>query len=335
METSPNAASNNGVADSRALVTGCAGFLGSQLAERLLADGLDVIGVDCFTDFYPRQLKERNVAGLLGDPGFELHERDISRDPIDDLIESASVVYHLAAQAGVRGSFGDGFDVYLRNNVSGTQRLLEAAVRHPVDAIVYASSSSVYGNAESQPTPETATRAPVSPYGMTKCATEDLAGVYGRNHGLHVVGLRYFTIYGPRQRPDMAFARFVSAGLEGEPITVLGDGLQVRDFTYVDDVVGATVLAAERGAAGAVYNIGGGTPVTLIDAIHMIEDKVGRPISIDYQHHARGDARQTSADTTRARDELGFAPSVSLEEGISRQVEWAMERGRVKANAIG
>ncbi len=233
----------------------------------------------------------------------------------------------------MRGSFGDGFQVYLRNNVQGTQRLLESAVRSPVDSFVYASSSSVYGNAESHPTLETAVRTPVSPYGMTKCATEELAGVYGRNHNLHVVGLRYFTVYGPRQRPDMAFSRFVAAGLAGEPITVLGDGLQVRDFTYVDDVVEGTLLAAEHGTAGAVYNIGGGTPVTLLDAIHLIEEKIGRPIAIEYGPSARGDARQTGADTTLARKELGFSPSVSLEEGLARQVEWTMAGSRARAHA--
>ncbi|MGE5281295.1 MAG: NAD-dependent epimerase/dehydratase family protein [Chloroflexota bacterium] len=331
MTVPSQAASANGGSPRRVLVTGCAGFLGSHLAERLLADGLHVRGIDCFTDFYPRKLKEANVAGLLRNPAFELHERDISRDQIDDLVEEASVVYHLSAQAGVRGSFGDGFETYLRHNVRATQRLLESAVRHPVEAIVYASSSSVYGNAVSQPTPETAMRAPVSPYGMTKCATEDLAGVYGRNHGLHLVGLRYFTVYGPRQRPDMAFARFIAAANAGEPITVLGDGLQVRDFTYVDDVVDATVRAAERGTADTVYNIGGGTPVTLIDAIRMIEEKIGRPIQIDYRHQARGDARHTSADTSRAREELGFSPSVSLEEGLGRQVEWIARGARAKA----
>ncbi len=316
MDTSTNAASSNGGGPDRVLVTGCAGFLGSQLSERLLADGLGVIGVDCFTDFYPRPLKERNIADLRQNPAFDLQERDISCDPIDDLLEKVSVVYHLAAQAGVRG----------------TQRLLESAVRNPVDAFVYASSSSVYGNAEYQPTPESSPRTPVSPYGMTKCATEDLAGVYRRNHGLNVVGLRYFTIYGPRQRPDMAFARFVAAGLAGKPITILGDGLQVRDFTYVDDVIEATLLAAEHGTAGAVYNVGGGTPVTLLDAIHMIEGQIGQSIAIEHRQSARGDARQTSADTSRAREELRFSPSVSLEEGLGRQVEWALGHSRVETN---
>jgi UDP-glucose 4-epimerase len=318
--------SPSGEPQQRALVTGCAGFLGSSLSEQLIAADVDVIGIDSFTDFYPRSIKERNIEGLRGDSMFEFHERDLAYDPLDDLVEQVDVVYHLAAQAGVRGSFGDGFETYLTNNVKVTQRLLEAAVRHPVDAFVYASSSSVYGNAESYPTAETSARAPVSPYGMTKCATEDLVGVYARLHGVHAVGLRYFTAYGPRQRPDMAFSRFVTAGIAGDPITILGDGLQVRDFTFVDDVIAATLLAAENGSAGAVYNIGGGTPVTLLAAVHLLEELIGTPIAVEHREKARGDARQTGADTQLAREALGFSPSVSLEEGLARQLEWTLER---------
>ncbi len=323
--------SHHGDRQDRALVTGCAGFLGSALSEQLVAGGIDVIGVDSFTDFYPRALKERNLEALRGDSSFDLQERDISSDPLDDLLEQVNVVYHLAAQAGVRGSFGSGFDIYLTNNVKGTQRLLEAAVRNPVEAFVYASSSSIYGNAKSFPTAESAGRAPVSPYGMTKCATEDLAGVYQRIHGIHTVGLRYFTAFGPRQRPDMAFSRFVAAGIAGKPITILGDGLQVRDFTFVEDVITATILAAEKGSAGAVYNIGGGTPVTLLAAVRVLEEQIEKPIAIEHREQARGDARQTGADTGLAQAELGFSPSVSLEEGLARQLEWTLERSSAGA----
>jgi nucleoside-diphosphate-sugar epimerase len=332
MATLSSADSSFGGRRNRVLVTGCAGFLGSRLTERLLEADVEVIGLDCFTDFYPRPLKERNIADLADQPAFDLQERDLASDPLDDLVEQVDLIYHLAAQAGVRGSFGDGFQTYLHNNVRGTQRLLESAVRNPVEAIVYASSSSIYGNADLYPTPETAPRAPVSPYGMTKCATEDLAGVYRRNHGLHTVGLRYFTAYGPRQRPDMAFARFAAAGLAGDSITIFGDGHQIRDFTYVDDVIDATLLAAEHGVGGATYNVGGGTPVTLLDAIQVLEEQIGRPIAIEHRPSARGDARQTGADTRRARAELGFAPSVSLEEGLARQVEWTMGHRHAEAN---
>lgn len=312
------------------LITGCAGFLGSQLAERLVDAGVDVIGVDRFTDFYPRPIKERNLAALRESSRFDLRELDIAADPLDEILEQVDGVYHLAAQAGVRGSFGDGFETYLHDNVRGTQRLLEATVEHPVDSFVYASSSSVYGNAVSYPTAETAERAPVSPYGMTKCATEELAGVFRRIHGIPAVGLRYFTAYGPRQRPDMAFARFVTAGLAGNPLTILGDGLQVRDFTFVDDVIDATLAAARQGKHGTVYNVGGGTPVTLLAAVHVIEELLERPLEIEHRDSARGDARQTSADTSLAHAELDFSPSVSLENGLARQVEWMTERQPAK-----
>jgi UDP-glucose 4-epimerase len=316
----------------RALVTGCAGFLGSHLSERLLEAGVSVVGIDSFTDFYARSLKERNLAEARDHRLFELHERDIASDSLDDLLEGVDVIFHLAAQAGVRGSFGSGFDTYLHDNVKASQRLLEAAVRAPVDAFVYASSSSVYGNAASFPTGETAPRAPVSPYGMTKCATEDLAGVYHRNHGIRTVGLRYFTAYGPRQRPDMAFNRFIAAGLAGEPITILGDGMQVRDFTFVDDVIEATVSAAASGMDGSAYNVGGGTPVTLLAAVQIIEEQIGHPIEVRHRESARGDARQTGADTRRARADLGFEASVQLEDGLARQLAWmaALDRGPVK-----
>lgn len=331
MKTSSHAPTP-GERSERALVTGCAGFLGSHLSDRLLEAGTAVVGVDSFTDYYPRALKERNLAEARDHQLFELHERDIASDPLDDLLEGVDVIYHLAAQAGVRGSFGSGFDMYLQANVKATQRLLEAAVRAPVDAFVYASSSSVYGDAVSFPTGETTPRAPVSPYGMTKCATEDLAGVYHRNHGIRTVGLRYFTAYGPRQRPDMAFNRFIAAGLAGEPITILGDGLQVRDFTFVDDVIEATVSAAENGLDGSAYNVGGGTPVTLLAAVQIIEEQIGHPIEVRHRESARGDARQTSADTRRAHADLGFGASVQLEDGLARQLAWmaALDRAPVK-----
>jgi nucleoside-diphosphate-sugar epimerase len=316
----------------RALVTGCAGFLGSHLSDRLLEAGTSVVGLDSFTDYYPRALKERNLAEARDHHLFEVHERDIASDPLDDLLDGVDVIFHLAAQAGVRGSFGSGFDTYLHANVRATQRLLEAAVRAQVDTLVYASSSSVYGNAASFPTGETAPRSPVSPYGMTKCATEDLAGVYHRNHGIRTIGLRYFTAYGPRQRPDMAFNRFIAAGLAGEPITILGDGLQVRDFTFVDDVIEATVSAADNGTDGSVYNVGGGTPVTLLAAVQIIEEQIGHPIEVRHRESARGDARETGADTRRARADLGFGASVQLEDGLARQLAWmaAVDRARLK-----
>jgi nucleoside-diphosphate-sugar epimerase len=306
-----------------ALVTGCAGFIGSHLCERLIDHGYRVTGVDCFTDFYPREAKEANLSGLRGDPSFELVELDLAEEPIEPLLGDVTEIYHLAAQAGVRGSFGATFALYARNNISATQRLLEAATTcESLRALVYASSSSVYGNATVSPTPEQLPPAPVSPYGMTKVATEQLANVYHRRSGLPVVGLRYFTAYGPRQRPDMAFHRFMTRALAGEPIAIYGDGRQLRDFTFVTDVVEATVRAGAHGRPGEVYNVGGGTPAELLDVIGLLEELVGRPIACEHRGRAAGDASHTHADVSRARADFGFVPAISLRDGLVAQLAW-------------
>jgi nucleoside-diphosphate-sugar epimerase len=309
----------------RALVTGVAGFLGSRLAERLVAAGHEVVGIDCFTGM--RAVKEANLAGLRGSPRFRLLELDLSRDPIREVVAGARLIYHLAAQTGVRGSFGAGFAAYRRNNIHATQRLLEAALGSGVKALVYASSSSVYGDADADPTPETAARRPVSPYGLTKCAVEDLAAAYHLGHGLPVVGLRYFTLYGPRQRPDMAFARFIAAALSGRPLGILGDGLQERDFTFVEDAVEGTLLAAAHGRPGSVYNIGGGARTSLRAVISILETLVDAPLSVVHRARARGDARRTCADPARARTELGFQARVPLADGLARQLDWTLGSG--------
>ena len=306
----------------RALVTGAAGFIGSTLCEQLVAGGHEVTGVDCFTDYYDRWRKAQNIEGLRRASRFQLVGRDLSCDPIEDLVAGVDTVFHLAAQPGVRLSFGHGFAIYVRQNILATQRLLEAASMTELDAFVYASSSSVYGDAAVTPTSESEPRNPVSPYGMTKAATEDLAAVYLRSAGVPVVGLRYFTVYGPRQRPDMAFSRFIDQALDGRPITILGDGRQVRDFTYVDDAVEATLAAARYGRPGAVYNIGGGRPVELRDAISAIAEHCGGAV-VEHLDAARGDVHATCADGTRARNELGIAPAVTLGEGLRRQIAWA------------
>jgi nucleoside-diphosphate-sugar epimerase len=305
----------------RALVTGAGGFIGSHLAERLIADGVEVTGVDCFTHFYPRSIKQRNLRGLLASPSFTFVPADLSIDDPAPLVDGVDVVYHLAAQAGVRPSFGSTFDSYVRHNVVGTQRLLEAVSERPLQAFVYASSSSVYGNPERTPSREDDPRRPRSPYGMTKIATEELAGVYHRCCGVPVVGLRYFTVYGPRQRPDMAFSRFVTAALSGQPLTILGDGHQVRDFTFVDDAVEATVAAARCGEPGAVYNVGGGCPIELGDALRVIAELLPG-LTVRHEPTARGDVRATCADATLSRATFGQAPSTPLETGLSAQVDW-------------
>jgi nucleoside-diphosphate-sugar epimerase len=306
----------------RVLVTGAAGFIGSHLCERLVASGYDVVGVDCFTDFYPRDDKERNLAELRQYAAFYFHELDLSTDDVGGLLEGVDTVFHLAAQPGVRTSFGDTLNTYLRHNVLATQRLLEAATGAPLKRFVYASSSSVYGNPARYPTTEHTPRRPVSPYGMTKVATEDLAGVYHRALAVPTVGLRYFTAYGPRQRPDMAFSRFLTGGLAGQPIAVMGDGRQVRDFTYVGDVVGGTIAAAIHGRAGSVYNIGGGQPVELREAVGLIEQLVGRRLEIQRRPAQVGDVRITGCDGALARDELGYLPSTSLRDGLVAQLDW-------------
>lgn len=315
------------------LVTGCAGFLGSHLCESLLARGHDVTGVDCFTDYYPRALKEANLAGLRRAPGFNLVEADIALAPLTPLLAGVDVVFHLAAQAGVRNSFGGGFGAYLHHNVRGTQRLLEAAAVEELAAFVYASSSSVYGDQEVYPAREDAPLRPVSPYGATKVITEQLAGAFWRSQGVPVVGMRYFTVYGPRQRPDMAFSRFLSRAMSGRPLQVLGDGTQVREFTFVDDVVRATVAAAKRGERGSVYNIGGGQPVSVLEAISLLEELLDRPLEVERVDANPGDPRRTEADVTRAARDLGYEPKTPLEDGLAAHLEALHDMGLARVIA--
>ena len=304
----------------RALVTGCAGFIGSRLVERLLFDGTSVVGVDSFTDYYAKEIKKANLRRFRDHPGFEFRRLDLSRDPLDGLLAGVDVVYHLAGQPGVRSSFGAGFAKYLRHNVEAGQRLLEASIDQPVNAFVYASSSSVYGEEAPFPTPEDAPTRPKSPYGMTKVALEDLAGVYLRNHGVPVIGLRYFTVYGPGQRPDMSFSRFINQLLAGHQLTVYGDGLQRREFTYVDDVVRATIAAASRGRPGSLYNVGGGRQIELRTAYGLLGEILERPVSVITLPPAPGDVRRTGADGTRTREDLGFEPQIAIEDGLRAQV---------------
>jgi UDP-glucuronate 4-epimerase len=305
------------------LVTGAAGFIGSHLCERLVADGDQVVGVDCFSDYYDRTTKESNLAGLRS-ASFRLVEADLNEVSMISLLDGIDGVFHLAGQPGVRGSWGEGFGSYLRANVEATQRLLEAVRRRPVP-VVLASSSSVYGNAERQPVSEDQPLQPVSPYGVTKLAAENLALVYAREHRLSVTALRYFTVYGPRQRPDMAFSLFLRAALSGDQIRVLGDGEQSRDFTFVTDAVDATVRALDA-ATPAVYNIGGGSVATVNHVLELIEDLTGQPISVERRERAAGDVAHTWADTSRARAALGWCPHTTLEDGLRAQAGWASSR---------
>jgi nucleoside-diphosphate-sugar epimerase len=314
---------------SRVLVTGAAGFIGSHLSEALIARGDEVLGVDSFTEYYAPARKQANLADALA-AGLEFRRIDLASDPLDSVFEGIDVVYHLAGQPGVRPSWTE-FELYSQRNLVATQRLLEAALRNGNPRIVFASSSSVYGDIDEQPARESDAFAPVSPYGLTKAACEDLIDVYRRTNGLSAVSMRYFTAYGPRQRPEMAFAAFIRSILEGKPIRVLGDGRQVRDFTFVADVVAGTIAAAEFGTEPA-YNISGGASSTLIGAIEEIERLTGRQALIDYSPSARGDASRTSADLTAATRDLGYQPTVTLSEGLALQVAAALE-DRVEAVA--
>ena len=305
-----------------ALVTGAAGFIGSTLTDRLLADGVRVTGVDMFTDYYDPALKRRNLEGALRHPSFRLLELDLGAADLTALPE-VDVVFHQAAQPGVRASWGREFTAYTHHNVLATQRLLERYRSSTLERFVYASSSSVYGDAESYPTPETALPRPFSPYGVTKLAGEHLVLLYGRNFGLPVAALRYFTVYGPRQRPDMAFHRFCRAMLQGEPIAVYGDGKQSRDFTFIADAVEANVRAWRRAAPQGVYNIGGGSQVEVLEAIALLEERLGVKANLRFEPRPPGDPLRTRADAARLAADLDYTTTVSIGDGLAAEAEWA------------
>ena len=306
----------------RALVTGAAGFIGSTLVERLLADGCTVTGVDCFTDYYDPVLKRRNLEAAARDPRFTLLTLDLGADDLAALPE-VEVVFHQAAQAGVRASWGRDFASYAHHNVLGTQRLLERYQRSPLQRFVYASSSSVYGDAERFPTDELLLPRPFSPYGVTKLAGEHLVLLYGRNFGLPVAALRYFTVYGPRQRPDMAVHRFCKAMLLGEEIVVYGDGRQSRDFTFISDAIEANVRAWQRSAPQGVYNIGGGSQVDVLEAIAILETALGAKARLRYEPRPPGDPLRTRADATLLERDLDYRTAVGIRDGLAREAEWA------------
>jgi len=305
---------------STALVTGAAGFIGSHLVDECLARGWQVRAIDSLTPYYDPTIKRGNAEQLALHPGCEYIEGDLI-EALPGVLEGVDFVFHLAAQAGVRQSWGNEFDIYTHLNITTVQRLFEAAKDLPLQRLLFASSSSVYGDAEALPTPEDSILRPVSPYGATKAAGEHLAHLYWRNYALPVVSVRYFTVYGPRQRPDMAFSRAITAALAGEEFTLYGNGGQTRDFTFVEDAVAGTLAAAERGTPGRAYNLGGGSPVSMCEVIEEI-DRLTGPLRVQRATRQRGDARDTSADISRAQSELGYAPRRQLRDGLRAQVAW-------------
>jgi nucleoside-diphosphate-sugar epimerase len=306
----------------KALVTGAAGFIGSHLTGALLDRGAEVVGIDCFTDYYPRPIKEANLGENASRPGFSFVEARLQDADLQALLDDVTHVFHLAAQAGVRKSWGRDFQIYTSHNVDASQRLLEACVNRPIHRFVYASSSSLYGDNVAIPMREDALPQPVSPYGVTKLAAEQLGYLYFVNHGVPATALRYFTVYGPRQRPDMAFHKFIRAAIDGAPITLFSDGEQTRDFTFVADAVAATVAAGDRGVPGRAYNVGGGSRVSMNQVIDLIGRIAGRPLDVRREPAQKGDMRDTYADTSLARADLGFAPTVTLEQGIEAEYRW-------------
>jgi UDP-glucose 4-epimerase len=308
----------------KALITGVAGFIGSHLAETLLDRGAMVTGIDCFTDYYARSIKEANLSTVTGRPGFRFVETSIQEADFPRVLDGVTHVFHLAAQAGVRRSWGHDFQVYTTNNIDATQVLLEALVGRPIEKLVYASSSSIYGDHAPIPMHEQVLPRPLSPYGVTKLAAEQLCHLYVVNHGVPATAVRYFTVYGPRQRPDMGFHRFFRAAISGAPITIYGDGEQTRDFTYVGDAVAATIRAAERGVPGRAYNIGGGSRVSINEVLDLIGEISGTTLDIRREAPQKGDMRDTYADTTLARADLDFHPQTSLRDGLTAEYQWLL-----------
>ncbi|MGB3861988.1 MAG: NAD-dependent epimerase/dehydratase family protein [Candidatus Aminicenantaceae bacterium] len=304
------------------LVTGAAGFIGTHLSRRLLKEGLSVIGVDSFTDYYPRWIKENNLSTIKNESKFSFIEEDINSLDLNRLLQGVDYVFHLAAQAGVRASWGQSFSEYMRNNIEATQRLLEESKEQHLHKFIYASSSSVYGFCPELPMSETSPLLPYSPYGVTKLAAENLCYLYSKNYGVPTISLRFFTVYGPGQRPDMAFHKFFKSTSENKPITVFGTGEQTRDFTYIDDIVDAIFACASLGRTEETYNIGGGNRKMLKDLFPLFEEICEKKISVKWEEKQKGDVPHTLADIQKAKKDLGFDPKTPIDEGLSEEWRW-------------
>ena len=312
------------------LVTGCAGFIGSHTTERLLRDGHTVRGVDCFTDNYDPALKRASLRDATANPGFELIEADLVTADPHALLQGIDAVLHLAGQPGVRDSWASGFEIYVQRNITATQRLLEAAKSTNISRFAAASSSSVYGNAETYPTTELAVPQPVSPYGVTKLAAEHLCTLYAKNFGVPTVSLRYFTVYGPRQRPDMALRRMIDLSLAGKAFPLFGDGSVSRSFTYIDDVVEANLAALlSESPSGSVCNIANESTASMTELIALVGDALGQPVQLDQLPAAAGDAQRTGGSSALAAELLGWSPSTSLESGVLQMVTWSRDEAEL------
>jgi nucleoside-diphosphate-sugar epimerase len=303
------------------LVTGAAGFIGSHLCEALLAEGHQVLGIDAFTDNYDPARKRANLALYAGHPHFSFLENNLLSLDLAQVVGKADWIFHLAARPGVRTSWGEDFSIYCEQNVLATQRLLETCLKLKPKKVVFASSSSIYGDARRLPVKETSPQKPISPYGATKLMGEHLCRIYRTNYRVPVCALRYFTVYGPRQRSDMAFDLWISALLSGRPLPIFGDGKQIRDFTFVSDAVAATIAAAKSGKPGEAYNIAGGSQVSVKEVVALLEQITGRAAQVSWEEKPKGDARHTWADITLAKTRLGYSPKVDLLPGLTAQVE--------------
>ncbi len=310
------------------LVTGAAGFIGSTLVEKLLDSGYDVIGLDCFTNYYSKEQKLSNIQKARSNKNYKFIEADILEVNLEQIIRDVNGIFHLAAQPGVRPSWTE-FDIYVRNNILATKKLLDVASGMEAKKFVFASSSSVYGDAESFPTSEDAVPRPVSPYGITKDTCEKLCYVYHKSYQFPITMLRFFTVYGPRQRPDMGFHKFIEKILSNQKITVFGDGSQIRDFTYVNDIVQGIIAALISNSEFETYNLGSGRPIRLIEAIKIMQDIIGEDAEIEYFEPQLGDAIKTLADIRNARQKLGYEPKTKLGEGLQAQVEWHRAKNKI------